>query len=135
MSQENEEVYRRWVDEVWIKGEKAIIDELFDENGVADYTYNLTNEPIQGRENYKKFVEYVRGLFTDIQVIIEQVASDEQKVIAYCTFKANRRAISEDEAAKPEPVEVSGLCQIIIENGKIISTWSNIDLLGTQSED
>lgn len=134
MSEENEAIFRRWVEEVWVKGKEKTIDELFDDYAAADYTYNLINRPIQGRENYKKFVRFIRGLYTDIHIKIEQIASDENKVIAYCTLQANRRFIGTNNSEQPQLVNVSGLCQVIIENGKIVRTWSNIDLFGTQEE-
>ena len=35
MSEENKQLIRRWFDEVWNNGRADVIDELFDENGIA----------------------------------------------------------------------------------------------------
>jgi len=132
MSEENEEIFGQWIERVWNQGDERIIDELLDENVVADYPYNIEENPVYGRDGYKRFVRFVRGLFSGIRINIEQIASDENnKVIAFCTFAANRRAVGATSLPTYTSVKTSGLCQMIFENGKIIQVWCNIDLFGT----
>lgn len=129
MSEANEALFRRWVDEVWNKGRERTIDELLVENVVVNYQFHSEENPIEGRENYKKFVRFFRGFFTDILVNIEQIAADENKVVAYCSFRVKPQKSDERQSAS-EPVKSSGLCQVIIEHSKIVQIWSNIDLFG-----
>ena len=128
MEEENEGLFYRWVKEVWNEGKEATIDELFAEDGVADYPNYLENPTIYGKEEYKNFARFIHGLFTDIRVAVEQIASDKNKVIAYCTFNANRRGIVTKGVSVDSAISVSGLCQMIFENGVIIRAWCNIDL-------
>jgi len=134
MIEDNEAFFRRWVDEVWIKGNEEIIDQYLSESAVADFAYNLTDEPILGREKFKKFVRFIRRVYSDIQVNVEQIATDGNKIIAYITFEANQIFISEEILSVPKPVKVSGLSQIIIQDGKITNLWNNLDLFGTQED-
>lgn len=130
MKKKNETILCRWVEDVWNKGCEKTIDELFDDDAVADYPYNSDKTPIYGKEDYKNFVRFIRSLFTDIRVTIEQIASDDQKVIALCTFVANHRKIADENPSVNNQIKVSGLSQIIIENDKITRAWCNIDLFG-----
>lgn len=127
----NETIFYRWIEEVWNNGSEETIDDLFAEEGVADYPYHLEKNPIYGKEEYKGFIRFVRALFSNIQVTIEQIASDDNKVIAFCTFHATRRSVETNGLSVHSPVRASGLCQVIIENEKIIRAWSNIDLFET----
>lgn len=133
MKEENEGLFCRWVNEVWNEGKETTIDDLFAEDAVADYPYNVENPTIYGKEEYKKFVRFIHELFTDIRVTIEQIVSDKNKVIAHCIFNANRRSAETKGLAVQSEVRVSGLCQVIIENGIIIRAWCNIDLFGIES--
>src|SRR4051812_48739961 len=93
MRELNETIFYRWVDEVWVKGIEETIDELLAEEVVADYPSHLDSKLIYGKEEYKRFFRFIRGLFSDIQITIEQIASDDNKVIALCTFNANMRSV------------------------------------------
>lgn len=134
MIEDNEAFFRRWVEEVWIKGNEEIIDQYLSESAIADFAYNLTDEPMQGREQFKKFVRFIRRVYNDIRITIDQIAADENKIIAYLTFEANQIVISDEVVSVPKPVKVSGLSQMIIKDGKITHLWNNIDLFGTQED-
>ena len=123
----NEALFRRWIDDIWNKGSEQTIDELVSENVVVNYQFHIDKKPIIGREGYKEFVRFFRGIFAEIRVTIEDVVADENKVVALCNLKLTRR--EENDSPPPsEPLTRSGLCQVIIENDKIIQIWSNIDL-------
>lgn len=128
MGEENEAIYHRWIEEVWNKGNDDAIEELFDENGVAEYQYLGKDNPIRGIDGYKKFVRWKRRLFTDIHITIEQIATNGNKVIAVCVLTANYRSDDLKDLEKPKTIQVSGLCQATFENGKIIRIWNNINL-------
>ncbi|MEP6903930.1 MAG: ester cyclase [Actinomycetota bacterium] len=129
MSKENESVFRRWVEEVWNNGKEATIEELFDADGIAEYQYFVGNKPLRGRNRFKGFVRLMRKMFTDLDVTIEQIAADEKKVLAVCQVTAKRRSKEIDGLTTYKSITVSGLCQMIFENGRIIREWNNINLL------
>lgn len=125
---ENEVILRRWVDEVWAFGNEDTIYELLDEKVIANPLFRQTREPIYGRENFIKFIRYIRSQFTNIEIAIEQIAADEQKAIAFLNIQGDRRFSSEDGQVSERRVKKSGLLQLMIENGKIIQTWNNLDI-------
>jgi hypothetical protein len=131
MREKNEAIFRRWIDEVWNKGIEKTVDELFAENAVANYQYRLGRKPIQGNEEYKKFIRFIRKFFAEILVRVEQVVTEKNKVVAFLEVTAKRRHFKGAELPVPSTIKASGLCQVIIESDQIIQSWSNIDLLGS----
>jgi predicted ester cyclase len=132
MIDEIEIVFHRWIEEVWNQGDETTIDELFDADGVAAYQFNRGQKPIRGLTRYKKCVRAVREAFSEIKVTIEQIASDGNKVVAVCTFTG--RPQPEEEAETSAAVKVTGLCQMIFENGKIVHIWNNLNLFSQVPE-
>lgn len=126
MKEENESLFRQWVQAVWNEGNVDFIDDYYDEDGVAVYQYSKGNEPIQGRRRFKSFVRLIRRHFVDIDVTIDQLAADEKKIVAVCTFKG--ACPPTPEQPEERIFKVSGLCQLLLENGKIVHLWNNIDL-------
>lgn len=81
--QDIESIYRRWVDELWNKGNLDIVDELFDENGTAYYPFFIAgDEPIRGRKNFQRFVIEASSKFTDVRSEITEMVSDSNRVTA-----------------------------------------------------
>jgi predicted ester cyclase len=128
MISENEAILHRWIDEVWNNGKLETIDELFDEQGAAMSPINEPENPVRGIDAFKKFFHQTGELFTDIFMTVEESFDDGEKVVALCTFTANRINKDADGNIIKKPVKVSGLCQIKIAKGKIYEAWNNLDL-------
>jgi len=132
MREKNEAIFRRWIDEVWNKGSEETVDELFAEHAVANYQYRLGKKPIQGAEEYKNFIRFVRRFFAEILVTVDQVVAEKNKVVAFCEVTAKRRNFTGTDSPIHKPIKASGLCQVIIESDQIVQSWSNIDLYITK---
>src|ERR1700730_13083912 len=76
----NKALVRRWFDEVWNKGQEATIDKLFAENGVA-YGLGDTDVEIRGPAQFKPFFRNMRGAFPDLQITIEDIVAEADKVM------------------------------------------------------
>ena len=48
MSEENKQILQRWFEEVWNNGRTEVIEELFDENGIAHGLADDASNPIKG---------------------------------------------------------------------------------------
>ena len=109
---EIESKYRRWIEELWNNGKEEVIEELFDEDGVALYPYFVKgDEPIRGRDKFKKFYQLARKEFSEIKVEISDMTSDGEKIIALCAVSAKRYDVEDDGSEVISPIEISGLCQ------------------------
>jgi hypothetical protein len=135
MSEQNETIFRRLIQEVWNEGREETIDELFDRNAVAMYPIGLEEKPLYGIDEYRQFVRFVRRNCRTVNVSIEQIAADEEKVVSFCRMRAELIGHGSGTEGRANLVETAGLCQIIIRDGKIVSTWSNFDLRQFRAED
>ncbi len=128
MNEKNKALFYRWVQEVWEKGNVGVIDEAFAAHGAAVSQFSLKSKALEGPRRYKSFVRLIRRHFKDIRITIDQIATDDQKIVAVCTFQATCAVESGETEATARAVKVSGLCQILIEDDKIVHLWNNLDL-------
>jgi len=76
--EENEVIARRFVEELWNKGDLAVADELL----APDFTFNY---PLPGatpdREGYKKTLSAYRAAFHDLHITIEDIVAEGDKEV------------------------------------------------------
>ena len=129
MSEENKEVLRRWFDEVWNKGRAETIDELFDEDGIAHGLSDDPSKPIKGPGEFRPFYTMFRQAFPNMEIIIEDMVAEGDKVAARCSVRAKHEGEFMGRAATQSPVEFTGMTILRINNGKIVEAWNNFDFL------
>jgi len=129
MSEENKAVLRRWFDEVWNNARADVIEELFDENGIAHGLSDDPSNPIRGPRNYRPFYEAFRQGFPNLKVIIEDMVAEGDKVAARCSVRGSHEGEFLGRAATQSPVEITGITIVRIYNGKIVEAWNNFDFM------
>ena len=133
MSEQREELkafMRRWFEEVWNKGREEAIDEMFAEDGVAHGLDDGTGEPLRGASGFKPFFHNFRNAFPDIQVVVEDLIAEGDKVAARCRVRATHAGDSLGFAATQRPMEITGIAIVRIADGKIVEAWNNFDFMG-----
>ena len=78
-AQENKDLARRFMDEVWNKGNLDFIDEVTDPNFVS-HDPASPEDVGGGVEGVRRFVEMYRNAFPDIQMSVEDVIAEGDKV-------------------------------------------------------
>lgn len=129
MSEENKELVRRWFEEVWNKGRADAIEEMFAENGIA---YGLADDPakpITGPRDYRPFYEVFRQAFPNLEVVIEDMVAEGDRVAARCSVRGSHEGDFMGRAATKAPVEITGITMVRIYNGKIVEAWNNFDFM------
>ena len=129
MSEENKAVVRRWFDEVWNKGRAEAIDEMFDEYGIAHGLSDDPANPIRGPRDYRPFYEAFRQAFPHMEIVIEDMVAEGDKVAARCSVRGKHEGDFMGRAATQSPVELTGMTIVRIENGKIVEAWNNFDFM------
>ena len=129
MSEENKAVLRRWFDEVWNQGRAEVIEELFDEYGIAHGLADDPANPIKGPTDYRPFYEAFRQAFPNIDIVVEDMVAEGDKVAARCSVRGKHEGDFMGKAATHAPVEISGITMVRIENGKIVEAWNNFDFM------
>lgn len=75
--EENKEVVRRFVDEVFNKGDFSVIPDLIS----PDYVMNAPSGKIEGQKGVKQYVKMVRTAFPGLNITIEEMVGEENTVV------------------------------------------------------
>ena len=129
MSEENKQILRRWFDEVWNNGRAEVIEELFDANGIAHGLSDDPANPIKGPRDYRPFYQVFRQAFPNLQIVIEDMVAEGDKVAARCSVRGKHEGELMGRAATQAPVDFTGIAIVRIENGKIVEAWNNFDFM------
>ena len=127
MSEENKALVRRWFDEVWNKGNADVIDDLFDENGIAHGLSDDPKNPIRGPRDYRPFYAVFREAFPNMTIVVEDMVAEGDKVAARCSVHGKHEGDFMGRAATGSPVDITGITIVRIADGKIVEAWNNFD--------
>jgi steroid delta-isomerase-like uncharacterized protein len=126
---DNKALVRRWFEEVWNKGRVEAIDELFAPDGIAHGLAGADGAPLRGPEGFKPFFHAFKGAFPDIEVVVEDVIAEGDKVAARCTVRAKHQGHTLGFAATQRPIEIDGICIARWRDGQIVEAWNNFDFM------
>ena len=126
---ENKALLQRWFDEVWNKGRAEAIDELFAADGIAHGLAEDPGQPLTGPPGFKPFFEAFRGAFPGIQVVVEDMIAEGDKVVARCSVRGKHVGDHLGFAATHAPVAFNGIAIVRIRDGKIVEAWNNFDFM------
>ena len=125
----NKALVQRWFNEVWNKGRVEAIDEMLAADGVAHGLTEDAENPMKGPADFKPFHETFRGAFPDIEVIVEDMIAEGDKVAARCAVRGKHSGEHLGVAASNAPVDFTGVAIVRIKDGKIIEAWNNFDFM------
>lgn len=129
MSEENKALLRRWFDEVWNKGNADAIDEMLDAEGIAHGLSDDESTPLRGPAGFKPFHDTFRGAFPDIEVVVEDMIAEGDKVVARCSVRGKHTGDHLGIAASNSPVLFTGIAIVRVRDGKFVEAWNNFDFL------
>lgn len=133
MSEENKALARRFMDEVYNKGNLDLIDEVVAPNWV-EHNPN-TPEGMSGRvDDSKRFVEMYRNAFPDLHITIEDLIAEGDKVVMRWTARGTHQGELMGVPPSGNRVEVTGINIERLEGGKFVESWSNYDFLGLMQQ-
>jgi predicted ester cyclase len=128
MSEENKAIVRRQEEELHTQGNLDVADEIFAPNYVGHDPSNP--QDIRGLEAAKQAAAGYREAFPDLQVIIEDLLAEGDRVAARVRFRGTHQGELEGIAPTGRRVESTGIIVSRIEGGKIAEDWANFDDLG-----
>jgi predicted ester cyclase len=123
--EKNKALARRYQEEVWGKGNLALIDELV----AADFVdHSLPTGMDPGFAGAKTAVQGALDAFPDGQWTVEDLIAEGDKVVIRWKMQATH---DEFRGIAPvgKPVTVAGITILRIANGKIAERWVNWDSL------
>jgi steroid delta-isomerase-like uncharacterized protein len=120
---------RRWFEEIWNQGRYELVDELLHPNALA-HGLREGGQPVRGPEELKMFQRAFRAGFPDIHIDIDDLVVEDEKVAARFTARATHRGDFFGVAATGREINVSGMCLVVIRDGRMVEAWNQYDLLG-----
>jgi steroid delta-isomerase-like uncharacterized protein len=127
--EENKATFRRYVEEVWIKGNLDVADEIFAEK----YLSHPPNAPAEERtpEDVKKFVGEWRSAFSDTENVTEDMIGEGDEVLNRWRIQATHSGEFRGIPATNKRITVTGMGIFrFSDDGKVVESWDNFDQLG-----
>lgn len=129
MSEQNKAAVRRFIEDVWNKGNLSEVDEVY----TPDYVYHGPGgQEMKGPEGFKHMVEMFRAAFPDLQCTVEDQLAEGDKVATRWSL----RGTHEDElmgiAATGNQILMSGTVIHRFVGGKIAETrdmWDSLSFM------
>src|SRR6476620_10327955 len=90
----NKALMRRWFEEVWNQGRADAIPELFSQDGIAHGLSEDVNAPMKGPGGFLPFHAQFREAFPNIEVVVEDMIAEGDKVVARCTVRGKHEGDS-----------------------------------------
>jgi steroid delta-isomerase-like uncharacterized protein len=128
-TEQNKALVRRYWEEVWNKGNLALLDELI----ATDFDgHPLPGEPDFGRgpAGQKQLVGMYRTAFPDLRMTIEDLTAEGDRVVVRWTARGTQTGEMMGIPATGKPTTVTGMFLNRLAAGTIAEGWGNFDALG-----
>ncbi len=130
-TEENKEVERRIIGEIFNKRNPALVDELLDTNYVYHGTGGMGS---QGREEFKQAITMLFTAFPDFHGTIEDMIAEGDRVVSRSTFGGTHKGDFQGIAPTGKQVKFTAITLSRFEGGKNMETWDFIDNLGMMQQ-
>ena len=128
-SDENIPIMRRWFQEVWNEGRIQTVHDLIAPNAVVKGQRGADAE-IRGPEEFVKFVNEIRGSFSEMKLTIEDILGADDKVVVRWSASMTHTGQALGFPPSGKSIRIGGISIARILNGKIVEGWDNWDQLG-----
>ena|SRR5215831_19630806 len=128
MVEENKALVRRFIEEVWNRGNLSLADQLIS----ANYLHhdNATPDFGPGPEGEKKRAGLYRTAFPDLRFTIEDMVAEGETVTSRWSSHGTHRGPLSGIAPTGKTVTISGITINRLAGGKIVEGWVIWDALG-----
>jgi steroid delta-isomerase-like uncharacterized protein len=128
MSEQNKALVRRSIEDVWNKGNYAVVDELLTSDFVV-HTPNPADE-VHGPDGVKQYFAGLREAFPDLHFTIEDQVADGDRVVTRWTARGTHSGPFNGLPPTGRQAVVTGIDIDRVANGKIVECWTSQDTLG-----
>lgn len=129
--EENKALVRRYIEEVYNKGNVAAIDELLTPDFVH---HSLPPEVGRDRESYKQFASMHRAAFPDFRLKVEDMVAEGDKVVLRFNWSGTHKGEFMGIPPTGKQVTVRAICIHRVEGGKIVEQWAELDSMGMMQQ-
>jgi steroid delta-isomerase-like uncharacterized protein len=131
VSEDNERVVRRVVEEVYNGGRMEVVDELV---SPAFVHHDPATGEHHGTGAVKQRISTYRAMLPDLRVTIEDMISSGDRVVTRWSSRGTHSGESGGVAPTGRTVTSSGIMIDRLEGGRIAETWSHWDNAGLAAQ-
>ena len=124
--EEMKTILDRWWDEIWIKKNLSIADDLLADNVVL-HNFGVV---LEGREAWKETMTPFFTGFPDLDMPIEFTVAEGDKIAVRWTATGTHTGDFRGIAPTGKQINIAGVAVARIAEGKIVEIWSQPDTLG-----
>ena len=125
--EENKAQTRRAIEEFWNQGKMELLDEFFAPNYV---NHDPTHPDVSDLEGYKQWAITSRNAFPDLNVTIDDLIAEGDKVVTRWTLRGTHKGELGKIPATGNQVTITGITISRIVDGKNVESWWSSDDLG-----
>lgn len=126
MSDANETVIRRFVDEVINNGDYSVLPDLIH----PGYVYRSPDQEFRGREALQALFAAYRSGLPDLNASIDDLVASGDKVVISITLSGTHTGDLMGIPATGKRLQVTGMVLSRLEDGRIIEEREILDMLG-----
>lgn len=123
----NEELVRRFFEEVWNRKNDSVIDELIAEDSLC-YGLPDPDAVVRGREAFREIVRSFCGAFPDLHITLEDVISAGDRVAARWVATGTHLGDQLGFPASGKAVTLAGATIGIVRDSQIREGWNLMDM-------
>ena len=133
LTETNKTVSRRFLEEVWNKGNLAALNEIIAKDHVNSGPGTLPGLPT-GPEGSKQLVTVYRNAFPDVHFTIDEQIAEGDKVVTRWTAHGTHKGELVGIPATGKSSTVTGINVDRVVNGKIAESWGIFDQFGMMQQ-
>jgi steroid delta-isomerase-like uncharacterized protein len=128
MSEQNKQLVRRAVEEVWNKGNYDLAHEFL----TSDFVVHGSTpaDDVHGPEGVRQHFSMLRTAFPDLHFTVEDQIADGDRVVTRWTARGTHTGPFNGIPPTGNTGVVTGIDIDRIANGKLVECWMNLDELG-----
>lgn len=125
----NKAVVRRCIEEVWERGDTAVIDQIVHPSFRRHHERNQ-DQDAHGVEGFAAWVREVRGGMPDLKVSVVLMVAENDVVMVYLQCSATHHGVVKGVAASDTPLAFTVTAIVRLAEEKICECWAIADTLG-----
>jgi steroid delta-isomerase-like uncharacterized protein len=132
MSEQNKQLMRRGIEQVWNRGDFTVIDELIAGDFVAHLSSPATE--LHGPEGVRQYFSMLHEGFPDIAFTIEDQIAEGDRAVTRWTAQGTHAGAFQGISPTGKQVRLTGITINRFANDKVVEGWSSIDGLGLMQQ-
>jgi steroid delta-isomerase-like uncharacterized protein len=127
LSDQNKTFYRRFIKQVFNEGRLDLVD------GLLSPSYVFHDAPPgtpPGPEGIKQIVSTFRAAFPDLEITVDDLVAEGDKVSARTTMRGTHRGVFLGFPGTGKAVTMTGLTMVRIVDGSLVESWVKNDVMG-----